>query len=146
MSHRRQRRTEPRPRVTWTKNMLKTSRAVSEICSRRDKQRHTDTLIAILRHSYDAGGKTNKVANLRLGAAASCISHVTRIVIAQRERGEWRYRRPYCVHSLAPCSLGAARSRLFVSASPLLPTRACPVDDPAATPSPQISRCCCCWG
>ena len=66
--------------------MLKTSRAVSEICSRRDKQRHTDTLIAILRHSYDAGGKTNKVAKLRLGAAASCISHVTRIVIAQRER------------------------------------------------------------
>jgi len=90
--------------------------------------------------------KNKQGANLRLGAAASCICHVTRIVIAQRERGEWRYRRPYCVHSLAPCSLGGARSRLFVSARPLLPTRACPVDDPAATPSPQISRCCCCWG
>jgi len=42
-----QRRTEPRPQVTRAENFVKFGRVVFEICERTD--RHTDTLIAILR-------------------------------------------------------------------------------------------------
>jgi len=47
----RQKRIEPLPRVTCAENLVKFGRVVFEICSRADKQtnRHTDTLIAVLR-------------------------------------------------------------------------------------------------
>ena len=45
--HCRQRRTEPRPRVTCMENFVKFGRTIFEICERAD--RHTITLIAILR-------------------------------------------------------------------------------------------------
>ena len=47
IKHCRQKRTEPQPHLTCTANLVKFGRCVCEICERID--RHTDTLIAILR-------------------------------------------------------------------------------------------------
>jgi len=47
MLHSRQRRTEPRPQVACTENLVKFRHVVFEILKRTD--RHTDTKIAILR-------------------------------------------------------------------------------------------------
>ena len=48
LSQRRQKMTEPGPRVTRTKNLVKVGLVVQEICSQTDRQ--TDTLITIVRH------------------------------------------------------------------------------------------------
>jgi len=70
--HCRQKRTEPLPRVTCTENLVKFGRAVFEICSRADKQtnRHTDTLIAILRTL--PGRNNNTVINVACLCQTRC--------------------------------------------------------------------------
>jgi len=57
--HYNQRRTEPRPQVTCTENLVKFGRVVFEICEQTDRQ--TDTLITILRNPTEA-----EVTNVRL--------------------------------------------------------------------------------
>jgi len=50
---RRQRRTDPRQRLTCTENLVRFGRVVVEICERAETDRQTDTLIAILRTPHE---------------------------------------------------------------------------------------------
>jgi len=64
----RHRRTEPRPQVTCTKNVVKSERVVFETCERTD--RHTDTLMAIPRTR-----PVNEVLTYRFSVSINCCTH-----------------------------------------------------------------------
>jgi len=67
--HRRQKRTEPRSQLTCTENFMKFGRVIFFRCASGQTDRHTETLIAILRTSAESGVITSSCCKSAIGVA-----------------------------------------------------------------------------